>query len=74
MDRELPSLELAPTGTTCPDCGAEVVLVDPIFCPACFERGLEERERLAEMARARRAFETARARARAWVYAKAVQA
>jgi hypothetical protein len=55
----LPDLEAPPPGTECEQCGEELRVSG--FCPVCYERQIEERERLieAQLAEARR-------RARTW--------
>lgn len=67
MTRALPSLEAPAPGTVCEHCGEEVRLSAPSFCASCFERDMEERERLvrAQLALAKR-------RARTWQLSRAV--
>lgn len=65
MTLPLPSLEAPAPGTVCAECGCEVRLEG--FCAVCFERSMQERERLiaAQLAEARR-------RARTWFLSRAV--
>lgn len=66
MTAALPSLEVAPAGTKCPQCGADVFLIEPIFCEACFEAALEEQRRLERLARIQRDLAEVCRRVRVW--------
>ncbi len=66
MSAQLPSLEEPAPGTTCPTCDQPLRIEG--FCATCFERSMQEQERLIEAQ-----LSEARRRARTWHLHRAVQ-
>ncbi len=61
-----PSIEEPDPGSCCPDCGCPIRVVQ--FCPDCYERSMQERERTVEGQ-----LEETRERARTWQLGRAVR-